>query len=60
VLVIADPRMRVELVGTPAIAIYQPFKDPAWLNLEPLGHDFTYNELDGVYKALVGRAPAPR
>ncbi len=60
VLVVADPRMRVEIVGTPAIAIYQPFKDPTWLGLEPVGHEYTYDELDTIYKALIGRAPAPR
>lgn len=60
VLVIADPRMRVELVGTPAIAIYQPFKDPTWLSLEPQGREFAYDELDTIYKALIGRAPARR
>ena len=55
-LVVADPRMRVEIVGKPAIAIYQPFKDPAWLDLEPLRHEYTYDELDAIYKALIGRA----
>lgn len=60
VLVIADPRMRVEVVGKPAIAIYQPFKDPDGLNLEPPGHEFTYHELDAIYTALIGKAPTPR
>lgn len=59
VLVVADPRMRVEVVGAPVIAIYQPFKDPASLDLEPLDHAYTYDELDTIYKALIGRAPAP-
>lgn len=59
-LVAADPRMRVEVVGEPAIPIYQPFKDPTWLDLESPGREYTYDELDMIYKALAGRAPAPR
>lgn len=60
VIVVADPRMRVEIVGNPALAIYQPFKDPAWLNLEPQGREYSHAELDAIYKALIGKAPLPR
>jgi hypothetical protein len=60
VLVVADPRMRVEVVGEPAISIYQPFKDSASLDLEPSGRAFEYSELDTIYKALIGKALTPR
>lgn len=59
-LVVADPRMRVEVIGEPVIPIYQPFKDPMWVDLEPSEREYTYGELDTIYKALVGRAPASR
>jgi hypothetical protein len=52
-LVIADPRMRVEVVGQPAIAIYQPYKEPE-LDLTPTTHVYQYQELDMIYKALIG------
>ena len=60
VLVIADPRMRVEVVGEPAITIYQPFKDQASLDFEPAGRAYEYSELDTIYKALIGKTLAPR
>jgi hypothetical protein len=52
--------MRVEVIGEPAIPIYQPFKDSTWVDLESPAREYTYAELDTIYKALVGRAPAPR
>jgi len=60
VIVAADPRMRVEIVGEPAIAIYQPFKDPTWLDLSPRGKTYSYDELDRIYKALIAQQPATR
>lgn len=60
VIVAADPRMRVEIAGSPAVAIYQPYKDPAWLDLNPRGKSYDYDELDRIYKALFARRPAAR
>lgn len=61
VIVAADPRMRVEIVGQPAVAIYQPFKDPTWLDLSPKGgKTYSYDELDRIYKTLIARQAAPR
>lgn len=54
VLVVADPRMRVEVVSQSAITIYQPYKDPTSLDLAPTGHVYEYQELDTIYKALIG------
>jgi hypothetical protein len=59
-LVVADPRMRVEVVGEPVIPIYQPFKDPTSLDFKPVEREYAYNELDAIYKALIARAPAQR
>ncbi|HZC05683.1 MAG TPA: nuclease-related domain-containing protein [Ktedonobacterales bacterium] len=60
VIVAADPRMRVEIVGQPAVAIYQPFKDPTWLDLSPRPKAYSHDELDRIYKALIARQPATR
>lgn len=60
VIVAAEQRMRVEVVGTPAITLYQPFKDPTWLDLTPQGKVYSYDELDRMYKALTGQLPAKR
>jgi hypothetical protein len=60
VIVAADPRMRVEIIGCPAVAIYQPFKDPTWPDLSPQGKTYSYDELDRMYKALIAQQPAPR
>ena len=56
-LVVADPRMRVEVIGAPAIAIYQPFKDPDGLSFAPVAREYSYAALDGIYKALISQAP---
>lgn len=59
VIVAADPRMRVEIVGQPAVAIYQPFKDPTWLDIAPrASKTYSYGELDRIYKALIARQSA--
>ncbi len=61
VVVAADPRMRVEIIGQPAVAIYQPFKDPTWLDLSPHGKVYSYDELDRIYRALTAQQqPASR
>lgn len=60
VLAVADPRMRVEVVGEPALAIYQPYKDPVGLDLEPTSQVYAYAELDTIYKALIGKTLAAR
>lgn len=60
VLVVADPRMRVEVVGEPVIEMYQPFKDPDGLALKRAEPAYDYEALDSIYKALVGQAPAWR
>jgi hypothetical protein len=60
VIVAAEPRMRVEIVGQPAVAIYQPFKDPDWLDLTPSGKPYSHDELDRIYKALIAQQPATR
>lgn len=59
-IVAAEPRMRVEIIGSPAVAIYQPFKNPDALDLSPRGKEYNYDELDRLYKALIARQPAPR
>ena len=60
VIVAADPRMRVEIIGQPAVAIYQPFKDPTWLDLSPQGKSYSYDELDHIYKTLTAWRPTPQ
>ncbi|HEX9035512.1 MAG TPA: nuclease-related domain-containing protein [Ktedonobacterales bacterium] len=60
VLVAAEPRMRVEVIGEPAIAIYQPFRDAEGLALQPRGAEYSYADLDAIYKALVGQTPVRR
>lgn len=60
VLVIAEPRMRVEVTGDPVISIYQPFKDPNGLDLQPAQRAYAYEELDSIYKALIGTTLAAR
>lgn len=59
VIVAADPRMRVEIAEKPAVAIYQPFKDPTWLDLSPQGKPYSYDELDRIYKALITPRATP-
>lgn len=60
IIVAAEARMRVEIVGEPAIPLYQPFKDPDTLDLRPRGHIYNYQELDRIYKALIAQQPATR
>ncbi len=60
VIVAADPRMRVEIIGQPSVAIYQPFKDTTWLDLSPQGKSYSYDELDHIYKTLTAWRPAPQ
>ncbi len=53
VIVVADPRMRVEIVGEPAVTIYQPFKDAASLRVKPVEREYSYDDLDAIFKAMV-------